>query len=68
LAHRELHDAMNDLRKVQGELPLPYVPPGLESCSFCGKGESEVRQLVAGPGVHICNECVVAAQKLLGKE
>lgn len=27
-------------------------------CSFCGKPQSEVRRLVAGPGVYICDECV----------
>jgi ClpX C4-type zinc finger len=27
-------------------------------CSFCGKEESEIAQMVAGPGVCICNECV----------
>ncbi len=27
-------------------------------CSFCGKEEAEVAQMVAGPGVCICNECV----------
>jgi hypothetical protein len=26
-------------------------------CSFCGKSQHEVRKLIAGPGVHICNEC-----------
>lgn len=30
----------------------------VEFCSFCGKGRSEVRQLIAGPTVYICNECV----------
>ena len=27
-------------------------------CSFCGKNEDQVKRLVAGPGVYICNECV----------
>ena len=27
-------------------------------CSFCGKSQTEVRKLVAGPGVFICDECV----------
>jgi hypothetical protein len=31
---------------------------GIVSCSFCGKPDSKVQQLVAGPGVYICNECV----------
>jgi hypothetical protein len=31
---------------------------GIASCSFCGKPDSKVQRLVAGPGVYICNECV----------
>ena len=27
-------------------------------CSFCGKSQHDVRKLIAGPGVHICDECV----------
>ncbi len=27
-------------------------------CSFCGKSQHEVRRLVAGPSVFICNECI----------
>ena len=27
-------------------------------CSFCGKGQNEVRKLIAGPSVFICEECV----------
>ncbi|MDU3117700.1 MAG: ClpX C4-type zinc finger protein, partial [Finegoldia magna] len=27
-------------------------------CSFCGKSQDEVRKLIAGPGVFICDECV----------
>jgi ATP-dependent Clp protease ATP-binding subunit ClpX len=27
-------------------------------CSFCGKGHAEVKKLIAGPTVYICNECV----------
>jgi len=27
-------------------------------CSFCGKSQDEVRKLIAGPDVHICDECV----------
>ena len=32
-------------------------PPGLR-CSFCGKTQHQVRKLIAGPKVHICDECV----------
>jgi ClpX C4-type zinc finger protein len=30
----------------------------IAACSFCGKSNTEVKTLVAGPGVFICNECV----------
>jgi hypothetical protein len=34
-------------------------------CSFCGKPHTEVNRLVAGPGVHICNECVSLAEAII---
>jgi hypothetical protein len=34
-------------------------------CSFCGKSSSEVSKMVAGPGVHICNECVGLAGSII---
>ncbi|GAK12578.1 ATP-dependent Clp protease ATP-binding subunit ClpX [Geomicrobium sp. JCM 19039] len=34
-------------------------------CSFCGKTKDQVKKLIAGPGVYICNECVGVAQKEL---
>jgi len=37
-------------------------------CSFCGKGRSEVRKLVAGPGVYICDACIGVCQNVLAKE
>jgi len=37
-------------------------------CSFCGKGHSEVKKLIAGPGVYICNECVDLCVSILEKE
>jgi ATP-dependent Clp protease ATP-binding subunit ClpX len=40
----------------------------LTMCSFCGKGHSEVKKLIAGPGVYICNECVELCDSILEKE
>jgi len=37
-------------------------------CSFCGKSQSEVKKLIAGPGVYICNECVDVCSSVLQKE
>src|SRR5512138_3554810 len=36
------------------------------TCSFCGKRRSEVRKLVSGPRVFICNECVVRCREVIG--
>jgi hypothetical protein len=37
----------------------------IASCSFCGKANTEVERLVAGPGVYICNECVALSQQII---
>ena len=37
-------------------------------CSFCGKGQDQVRRLIAGPGVYICNECVELCTDILDDE
>jgi ATP-dependent protease Clp ATPase subunit len=37
-------------------------------CSFCGKSETEVLKLVAGPGVFICNECVGLCNHILAQQ
>ena len=34
-------------------------------CSFCKKTDAEVSKLAAGPGVHICDECVTIASRLM---
>ena len=34
-------------------------------CSFCGKTQSQVQRMIAGPGVCICNECVDLCQSVL---
>jgi hypothetical protein len=58
-----------------GPAPSP-TPPGdpaataageaaIASCSFCGKLNTEVAALVAGPGVYICDECVRLAQQVI---
>ena len=37
-------------------------------CSFCGKTADTARRLIAGPGVYICDECVVVCKKILDDE
>ena len=38
------------------------------SCSFCGKGQREVRRLIAGPSVFICDECVELCNEIIAEE
>jgi ATP-dependent protease Clp ATPase subunit len=52
---------------------MPEVAPTQPSkrlyrCSFCGKAQTEVKTLVAGPGVFICDECVHLCQQIINKE
>ena len=37
-------------------------------CSFCGKTQDEVRRIVAGPGVYICDECVLLCQEIVADD
>ena len=40
----------------------------LLKCSFCGKGQKEVRKLIAGPTVYICDECVGLCNEIMAEE
>jgi len=37
-------------------------------CSFCGKGQRQVRKLIAGPGVYICDECIELCNEIVEEE
>ena len=37
-------------------------------CSFCGKSQAEVKKLIAGPAVYICNECVALCNDIISEE
>ena len=38
------------------------------TCSFCGKRQRQVKKLIAGPGVYICNECIDLCVEILAQE
>lgn len=44
-------------------MPLRFSQE-LPRCSFCGKSQSEVKKLIAGPSVYICGECATAFASL----
>ncbi|MDO5753792.1 ATP-dependent Clp protease ATP-binding subunit ClpX [Arthrobacter sp.] len=40
----------------------------LLKCSFCGKSQKQVRKLIAGPGVYICDECIELCNEIIDEE
>lgn len=43
-------------------------PTQITLCSFCGKSHAEVKKLIQGPGVYICDSCVLVCKNVLDKE
>lgn len=41
---------------------------GPVNCSFCGKSQDQVKKIVAGPGVYICNECIDLCKEIIDEE
>ncbi|MGD9318877.1 MAG: ClpX C4-type zinc finger protein, partial [Desulfobacteraceae bacterium] len=37
-------------------------------CSFCGKSQDEVKKLIAGPSVYICDECIQLCNEIIAEE
>jgi len=48
------------MRRSHGEMEL--------HCSFCGKSQQEVRKLIAGPSVYICDECVELCNQIIAED
>ena len=46
---------------------MPKPPGGSEQllCSFCGKSQRQVKKLIAGPGVYICDECIDLCNEII---
>ena len=40
----------------------------LLKCSFCGKTQKQVKKLIAGPGVYICDECIGLCNEIIEEE
>ena len=38
------------------------------TCSFCGKAQEEVKKLIAGPAVYICDECIELCKDIIAEE
>ncbi|MBT8211832.1 MAG: ATP-dependent Clp protease ATP-binding subunit ClpX [Acidimicrobiia bacterium] len=45
-----------------------YEGSDLLKCSFCGKSQKQVKKLIAGPGVYICDECIELCNEIIDEE
>jgi ATP-dependent Clp protease ATP-binding subunit ClpX len=43
-------------------------PEELLCCSFCGKSQNDVKKLIAGPGVYVCNECIDICNEIISDD
>src|SRR5512134_3256409 len=55
-------------RKEQEARSKEAKEKGLFACSFCGKSQREVRKLIAGPDVYICDECIRLCNDIIADE
>ena len=61
------------LRTPHSELRIQNMsqfrrPEELLTCSFCGKSQNDVRKLIAGPGVYVCNECIDICNEIINDD
>jgi ATP-dependent Clp protease ATP-binding subunit ClpX len=59
--------ALRHLRASKREEPTMTPKTPLANCSFCGKHNTEVKKIVAGPGVYICDECVGLCNEVIAQ-
>ena len=59
--------AVASIAKASAKTPKER-PSNSTFCSFCGKSHAEVRKLIAGPGVYICDSCVTVCKNILDKK
>src|SRR4030081_3442470 len=67
-ARRPLHPARSRNRSCYFKASNMGRASTLTMCSFCGKSHAEVRKLIAGPGVYICDSCINVCKSILDKE
>jgi ATP-dependent Clp protease ATP-binding subunit ClpX len=63
-------DRCADCGEQQGEPQVARIGDGgdLLKCSFCGKSQKQVKKLIAGPGVYICDECIDLCNEIIEEE
>src|SRR3979411_2464876 len=65
-SHRRHHQRQNE----EGGGTVAKFGDGGEllKCSFCGKSQKQVKKLIAGPGVYICDECIDLCNEIIEEE
>jgi ATP-dependent Clp protease ATP-binding subunit ClpX len=58
------------VKSERGRVPLARPTESNEQllCSFCGKSQRQVKKLIAGPGVYICDECIDLCNEIIDEE
>ena len=58
------------MRQAKGKHLVARIGDGgdLLKCSFCGKSQKQVKKLIAGPGVYICDECIDLCNEIIEEE
>jgi hypothetical protein len=59
--------ALRHFRANQEEKHVVTTKTPTASCSFCGKPNTEVKKIVAGPGVRICDECIMLCNDIMSE-
>lgn len=65
LSHQRVHQIVEAAGGSRSWRRRSASNENLESCSFCGNSQKQVKILIAGPGVFICNRCITYTHKVL---
>ena len=69
LSHQRVHQIVEEAGGSRGWIRVGHrgrrADPLLLACSFCGKPQPEVRKLIAGPRVYICDRCIALTENVI---
>src|SRR6266487_5796755 len=70
LSHQRVHQIVESAGGSRRWLRRDRVrpDPGLLLCTFCGKTQKQVKKLIAGPSVYICDRCIDQAKAVIGSD
>src|SRR5512133_1437207 len=68
LGQARVEDQPHDRAQRGGGVARIGESGDLLKCSFCGKSQKQVKKLIAGPGVYICDECIDLCNEIIEEE